>query len=194
MSRSKSSLRPAALRRREMLAAGVLPLWALTPAAAWAQAEPGAREEPVPPARFEAATPLGRDRDGKVLTIEQLPGRALVVCFWASWCPHCRAELQVLERLQQSASPDLVRVLLVNTEPSSDWRQVRRKLEGQMQSQLTHDTDGLSRKAFGAPNSVPFTTVIARDGRSLATLSGWDNSRVDWLIENVNLALAAPKA
>lgn len=185
---------PLTLSRRKVVAASLAPLWGLAPAAVWAQAEAAAGDDPTPPAHFEPTTPLGRDRDGKVVTLQELPGRALVVCFWASWCPHCRAELQVLERLQQSVNPDQLRVLLVNTEPSSDWRQVRRKLEGQTHSQLTHDPDRQSRKAFGAPDSVPFTTIIARDGRSQATLSGWDQSRIDWLIENANRALAVPKA
>jgi thiol-disulfide isomerase/thioredoxin len=185
---------PWSLRRRELVAAGVASLWSLAPASTWAQAEAAGRRQPAPPDSFGADTPLGRDRDDKPLKLGDLQGRALVVCFWASWCPHCRAELLVLERIQQSVSPERLRVLLVNTEPLSDWRKVRRRLDGQMQSQLTHDAEGQSVKAFGAPNSVPYTTVIARDGRSQATLSGWSDDRLEWLVGHVNQALAAPKS
>jgi thiol-disulfide isomerase/thioredoxin len=126
-----------------------------------------------------------------MLTIADMAQRALIVCFWASWCPHCRAELQSLERIQQAVSPEQLRVLLVNTEPTSDWRQVRRRLEGKLAGLLTHDSDGQVRKAFSAPSSVPYTVVIGRDGQSHATLRGWSDGRLDWLVERANAALAA---
>jgi thiol-disulfide isomerase/thioredoxin len=139
-------------------------------------------------------SPLGITTDGKGLTIGDLPGRVLIVCFWASWCPHCRAEIPVLERIQAAVNVENLRIVLVNTEPASDWRRIRRELDGKVKSLLTHDTDGGVRRAFTAPESVPHTVLVGRDGRRKATLNGWSNDSVDWLIERANKALAEPRA
>ena len=141
---------------------------------------------------FDSAVPLGLTLDGKNLTIADLPGRVLVVCFWASWCPHCRAQLPVLERIQLAVGSEQLRVVLVNTEPASDWRRVRRQLEGKVTGLLTHDPEGLVRKAFTAPKGVPHTVLVGRDGRRHATLTGWSDARIDWLVEHANRALAEP--
>ena len=202
--------RPHALHRRHLTQA-------LVGAAAWglwplAQAQDAAKDPakepdkvPVPapspdnasdapktPALYEPHTPLGTTIEGQALRIADLPGRALIVCLWAAWCPHCRAEMQVLERVQASISPDRLRVLLVNTEPAEDWRKVSRLLDGKLRSLMTHDSDGRVRKALGAPNSVPYTVLLGPDGRSYATLRGWSDSRLDWLVERANIALKAP--
>lgn len=147
---------------------------------------------PKAPQTFELTTPLGKNADGRMLTLADLADRALIVCFWASWCPHCRSELPALERIQHAVSPEQLRVLLVNTEPAPDWRRLRHALEKQMRSQLTNDADGQVRKAFGAPGSVPYTVVVGRNGRSQATLAGWAADRLDWLLGHVNTALATP--
>jgi thiol-disulfide isomerase/thioredoxin len=154
-----------------------------------AQSDPA--KAPARPESFEPATPLGRGGDGKEWTLAALHPRALVVCLWAAWCPHCRNEMAALEKLQRAVAPEHLRVVLVNTEPAADWRRVRRALDGQLRSMLTHDDGGDVRKAFAAPESVPYTVVIGRDGRSHATLSGWSEDRLDWLVERANAALAA---
>jgi thiol-disulfide isomerase/thioredoxin len=196
---------PAPHPRRRNLAAGLAlaPVvglgWASRAQAQAAEAAPpqGAEtpavaQKPEAPQTFELTTPLGKNADGQMLTLADMAGRALIVCFWASWCPHCRSELPALERIQHAVSPEQLRVLLINTEPVADWRRLRRSLEGQMRSQLTNDADGRAGKAFGAPGSVPYTVVVGRDGRRQATLRGWSADRLDWLIEHANAALAAP--
>jgi thiol-disulfide isomerase/thioredoxin len=140
---------------------------------------------------FGPATPLGRLGDEKDLTTGELRPRALVVCFWASWCPHCRNEMVVLERVQRAVSVDQLRVVMVNTENASDWRPIRRRLEGQVSVLLTHDADARVRKAFTAPDSVPFTVVLNRDGSQRATLKGWSDNSLNRLLEHVNAALAS---
>ena len=65
-----------------------------------------------------AATPEPielRSLDGADVRVARDPGEsALVLHFWASWCPECREELPALERVAHACDAARVRVLAVN--------------------------------------------------------------------------------
>ncbi|RDI94584.1 TlpA family protein disulfide reductase [Meiothermus sp. QL-1] len=42
-----------------------------------------------------------RDLEGKVYTLASFKGKPVVITFWASWCPVCRAEFPKLHALAQ---------------------------------------------------------------------------------------------
>jgi len=42
-----------------------------------------------------------RDASGKVYTLASFKGQPVVITFWASWCPICRAEFPKLHQLAQ---------------------------------------------------------------------------------------------
>lgn len=39
-------------------------------------------------------------RNGKAISLQDLRGRAVLINFWATWCPPCREEMPSLERLK----------------------------------------------------------------------------------------------
>ncbi len=49
---------------------------------------PATQDESGPAPAFEL-----RDLNGKVLTLSQFKNKVLVLNFWATWCPPCRAEI-----------------------------------------------------------------------------------------------------
>lgn len=75
----------------------------------------------LPAARVGAIAPdftLPALDDGRPVRLADLRGRAVVINFWATWCPPCRVEMPALQQVQR-AMPDVV-VLGVNQQESAD--------------------------------------------------------------------------
>lgn len=155
---------------------------------------PAAGAADARPVLFGPQTSLGIGPQGREVLVGELLPRALVVCFWAAWCPYCRAELQMLERIQSRVPPESLRVVLVNTEAAAAWRRVRAQLQDGVSMLLTHDADGSVSRVFQAPRSVPYTVVLNRDGSVRGQLTGWGDDSLDWLVRHVNGALASQPA
>ncbi len=51
---------------------------------------------------------------GELITLSSLRGQPVVINFWATWCPPCRAEMPDLERIWVEEKPEGLVVLGVN--------------------------------------------------------------------------------
>lgn len=54
------------------------------------------------------------DIEGKPVSIESFRGRKVVLLFWASWCPDCRAEVPEIKAMQAAADPSKVAFVSVS--------------------------------------------------------------------------------
>lgn len=62
------------------------------------------------------------DMEGKTVKLSDYRGKAVLLNFWASWCPPCRAEMPHMEKLYKNYKDDhfeVVAVNLTNTEKNS---------------------------------------------------------------------------
>lgn len=59
--------------------------------------------------------------DGKPYTLAALRGKVVIVNFWATWCPPCRAEMPSMELLHRELADEGLVMLAVNIE--KDGRQ-----------------------------------------------------------------------
>lgn len=53
--------------------------------------------------------------DGETLTLSDLRGSVVVINFWASWCPPCRAEMPALQEVYENTRERELEILAVNT-------------------------------------------------------------------------------
>jgi peroxiredoxin len=56
------------------------------------------------------------DLSGKNWTLKELPGRVVVLNFWATWCPPCRKEMPDLEALYQQFKDQGLVILAISDE------------------------------------------------------------------------------
>jgi thiol-disulfide isomerase/thioredoxin len=66
------------------------------------------------PALPSAPTLRLEDLDGQVVELASYQGRVVLVNFWATWCPPCRAEFPSLGRVRNLFSPSEFEVIAVN--------------------------------------------------------------------------------
>jgi thiol-disulfide isomerase/thioredoxin len=100
--------------------------------------------------------------------------RALVVHFWASWCPDCGEELPGLERAARDCAGDM-RVVAVNVGESADV--ARRFLERHNSAlPLFRDPEGRvwRRLARGLPANLIWTRAGRRTEVGPKTPSDWE--------------------
>ena len=98
--------------------------------------------------------------DGAPARLALEPGeKALVVHFWATWCPECKTELPVLGRAAQACEGDAVRVVAVNAGDSAE-AVARFEAEHGVGLPVLRDPDGAAWRRFarGLPASVFWTS------------------------------------
>jgi thiol-disulfide isomerase/thioredoxin len=132
---------------------------------------------------------LGVTSDGKPITLNDHAGQAVVISFWATWCPYCIKELPILERLQNVAGPRHLHVIAVNTEDYETFHRVARLMKS-FQLELGRDFDGKAQAAYGV-RGLPHMVIIGRDGRILKVHHGYNESSLDGIVADVNRAMGA---
>ncbi|MCL6570717.1 MAG: TlpA family protein disulfide reductase [Bacillus sp. (in: Bacteria)] len=56
---------------------------------------------------------------GETVKLSSLKGKKVMLNFWATWCPPCKAEMPEMEQFSKEANEDIV-VLAVNIDPQLD--------------------------------------------------------------------------
>jgi cytochrome c biogenesis protein CcmG/thiol:disulfide interchange protein DsbE len=138
---------------------------------------PGCRTEPPPSyVRIEGTAPALRDVP---------PSKAVLVVFWASWCPPCRAETPELLELAAQPPEELRGVVYSH---DTDMRAVRDFLgeppPGGLHLRL--DEGRAVAHAFGV-DSLP-TSILVVDGRLAARFPGprdWSSRAMRRLLERL---------
>lgn len=162
------------LRRRHLLGASLgACLAAPALAAEAAGAGPGyqvtdwPRQRPVPGL-------LAPNLQGEPVRLADFRGRVLLLNFWATWCPPCRAEMPTLQALPEWFGADQVAVLALNYQEAG--RTVRRFLEaGALNLPVALDATGDITRAWGV-RAFPTTVLIDRQGQARQVVQG----EVDW--------------
>ncbi|KQQ92562.1 hypothetical protein ASF62_11965 [Leifsonia sp. Leaf325] len=112
---------------------------------------------------------------GDVISSKDLLGSVVVANFWYAGCAPCRAEAPDLEAVNDKFADDLVRFLGVNVRDELGTAQAFAKKYGVSYPTFLDMKSGTVQLAFSgeiAPNAVPTTIVLDREGRVAARILG----------------------
>ena len=140
--------------------------WWSQGAAAAAAAGSGAVVEQVYAARLA-------DLKGGAQTLGQWQGQVLVVNFWATWCAPCREEIPGFVRMQERYGPRGLQFVGIAIDQPDKVAEFSREfhinyplLMGEL------ETIELMRQAGNRAGVLPYTLVIARDGKLVSREPG----------------------
>ena len=113
----------------------------------------------------------------ELATLERFRGRAVVLNFWATWCPPCVAEMPTLDRLAGLFDPEDLAVVTMALDRASEERirafyaEIGARNLGVYRDPQSHL--GRAMRVFG----LPTTLLIDHEGMIVAQLVGeavWD--------------------
>ncbi|MGC2241476.1 MAG: TlpA family protein disulfide reductase [Acidimicrobiia bacterium] len=124
---------------------------------------------------LQAPTATGADWNGNLVSIEP-DGTPKIVIFLAHWCPHCQAEVPVVQSWVDAGNlPDNVELISVATStdplrpnwPPQDWLE----REGWTAPVIMDDASGTVAGSFGMAGT-PFWVVLDGNNQNLQRVSG----------------------
>ncbi len=103
-----------------------------------------------------------KDLNGKTVSLSALRGKVVLLNFFATWCPPCRAEMPALNRLYHALKPRGLEVFGVSTDRSSD--DIKDFLEAhRVDFPILFDADRSASKQYRV-FSMPTTFLIDKNG------------------------------
>lgn len=151
------------------------------------------------PALGEAAPDfaLPSARDGKIFRLRDARGKVVLLDFWASWCPPCRASTPALAALRRQYKDRGFEVVGVNRQEDATtiWAFEEEMKEQMSASGLTldnpvvMDADAAVFRRYGGIG-IPTFVLIGRDGTIRGRWSGFSPEKLDAMRVEIEKALA----
>jgi cytochrome c biogenesis protein CcmG, thiol:disulfide interchange protein DsbE len=101
--------------------------------------------------------------EGEAISLAEIRGQPVIVNFWASWCPPCRAEMPAIQNLYNHYRGSIT-ILAVNATNQDIQANIQAYVtEYNLSFPILLDTDGSVNRLY-AVTSLPTTFFIGADG------------------------------
>ena len=103
------------------------------------------------------------DVDGRAVSSDRLKGKVVVLDFWATWCPPCRAEIPGYVELQKKYQREGLAIVGVSLDQGGPGVVSRFIADHRINYQVVIGDDKIV-EAFGGIDAIPTTFIIDRQG------------------------------
>lgn len=113
------------------------------------------------------------DKDGNTVKLSDFYGKPILLNFWATWCPPCKAEMPDLQEAYETYGDEVCFVMVNLTDGSRDTVEVVKTFvaDNGYTFPVYFDTQSSAAMAYGI-YSIPTTFLISADGALLKSKSG----------------------
>jgi len=112
-----------------------------------------------------------KDVNGRTVRLRDYRGKVVLINFWATWCPPCRAEMPDLVRLQREHARQGLQIIGITYPPESKTRVRRFARSLRVNYPIILGTRRIKAR-FSSEETLPLTVVIDRDGKVNDIISG----------------------
>ena len=120
--------------------------------------------QPAPPV-------ILKDLRGRTVRLADFKGKVVLLNFWATWCPPCRAEIPELIKWQRQYRSEGLQVIGV-TYPPTNRRRVERFTRTLKVNYPILLGSKETKALFHAGETLPFSVVIDRNGNVSESIEG----------------------
>jgi thiol-disulfide isomerase/thioredoxin len=123
-------------------------------------------------AQVQTVPPLAlRNLQRQRVRIDKFKGKIVLINFWATWCPPCRAEMPDLVKWQRTYRGKGFQVIGI-TYPPTDLREVRRFTRSIRVNYPILLGTQKTKAIFDSSETMPFTIVVDREGKVIDRIEG----------------------
>ena len=110
--------------------------------------------------------------NGAPISLAELQGRPLVVNFWASWCPPCRAEMPAFQQAWQEYRDTDLAIIAINATHQDTLSDIENFIDqNHLEFPILLDLDGSVSSSYHI-HSLPTTYIINHKGVITKTIIG----------------------
>jgi len=130
--------------------------------------------------------------DGTKQTLKDLAGKAVILDFWATYCPPCREEIPHLNSLLAKNGGDNLVIVGLNVGGDEDKPEIPAFVkQTKFDYPIAFPEDDLIKFVFAGRDDIPQTIVVDRNGRVVTKIIGFSPRIAAELDEAVAKALSA---
>jgi len=123
---------------------------------------------------------------GEAFDLADLKGQVVLINFWATWCPPCRAEMPAIARLKSRFKDQPFEVVAVHVGPGSeDIDGFLAESDPPLDFEILVDETGETARDWKL-KGLPLTWIVDASGNTVYTATGdreWDHDDIAKLID-----------
>ncbi len=112
-----------------------------------------------------------KDLKGKSVRLSDFKGKVVVINFWATWCPPCRAEMPQLIKWQTEYAGRGLQFIGITVPPTNNSKVIAFTRKVKVSYPVLYGSKK-TKALFTAIETMPFTVVIDKKGNIQARIEG----------------------